>query len=125
MNKKQENLSLFAIGAFTLALLIIADHYGLPHKWRTAIFGTTVPFPIVAACYSRRWRRWSFWASFMICVAGHIAAMCAFFEYVAVRLAPGWLLWTPVAFVETFILLVLVGRIENKLTGRHDAIRIS
>jgi len=44
VKKAKENISLLVTAAIALALLITADHYGLPHKWQTAIFGMMVPF---------------------------------------------------------------------------------
>jgi hypothetical protein len=125
MTKVRENLSIFAAAAITLALLVIADHYGLPHKWQTAIFGTVVPFTVVVLWCPLRWRRWSFWASISICLAIHTLAIWGLFEYVILGVAPGWLLWTPIASVEAFALLVVVTRFEKKLTGKGKATRLS
>lgn len=38
-----------------MVLAIIADRRGMPHKWYTAIFGTTVPFGVVILSYPLRW----------------------------------------------------------------------
>jgi len=125
MKKAKENLSVALGVTITLVLAVEAYRLGLPKKWETAIYGTTVPFAFVTASYPLRWRRWSFWAAFTICLAVHVAVIWGFFEYVVGGIVPGWLLWTPIAFVEAFALLVVVRRVENKITGKHEAIRIS
>jgi hypothetical protein len=54
MKKAKENISLFIAVVIALVLLVTADHYGLPNKWQTAIFGTIVPFWAVVALYPLR-----------------------------------------------------------------------
>jgi hypothetical protein len=115
----RENFILGLCGAAMLALVLIADHNGLPQKWHTAIFGTVAPFCIVLMCYPLRWRRWSFWVAFAICLVVHLVAIWVLFQYLILGVAPGWLLWTPIAFVESFLLLVTIKLIENKLLGKH------
>jgi|SRR6185437_5023350 len=115
----KENIIVGLCMVATLALLILADRNGLPQKWHTAIFGTVAPFGFVVATYPRRWGTWSFWAAFSICFAVHLLAVWILFQYVILGVAPGWALWTPIAFVECFVLLVAVRRIENRLLGKH------
>ncbi|MGB6822662.1 MAG: hypothetical protein WBE21_11325 [Candidatus Acidiferrales bacterium] len=118
-SSRKQNLIIWTTGLIALALVILADHNGLPQKWHTAIFGTVAPFGFVVAIYPRRWGTWSFWAAFAICFAVHLLAMWILFQYVILGVAPGWALWTPIAFVECFVLLVAVRRIENRLLGKH------
>jgi 4-hydroxybenzoate polyprenyltransferase len=119
MKKAKENISLLVTVTITVALLVIADRYGLSHKWQTAIFGTMVPFWALVAVYPLRWRRWSFWAAFAICLAIHTVAIWGFFQYLVGSMTPGLLLWTPIAFVEAFVLMAVVKRLEEALTGKR------
>jgi hypothetical protein len=115
----RENFIVGLCAAATLALVLIADHNGLPRKWHTAIFGTVVPFSFVLASYASRWRRWSFWVAFAICFVVHSVAIWVLFQYLILGVAPGWDLWTPIVIVESFLLLVTIKIIENKLLGKH------
>lgn len=115
----KENFILILCLVVTLVLAVVVYRNGLSRKWNTAIFGTVVPFGVVLARYPLRWRRWSFWTAFAMCLVLHLLAIWAFFQYVILGLGPGWGLWIPVAFVETFVLLVTVRIIENKLLGKH------
>jgi 4-hydroxybenzoate polyprenyltransferase len=121
----RENIGILFGLAISLALAIIADRRGMPHKWHTAIFGTTVPFGVVVLSYPLRWRRMSFWAALTICLAIHTVAIWIFFQYVLSNTQTfGLLLWLPVAFIEAFALLLAVKRIEEKLTGKNESYRL-
>ena len=115
----KENFILGLCAAATLALVLIADHNGLPQKWHTAIFGTVAPFCIVLMCYPSRRHRWSFLVAFAICFVVHSVAIWVLFQYLILGVAPGWDLWTPIVIVESFLLLVTIKIIENKLLGKH------
>jgi ABC-type iron transport system FetAB permease component len=105
----RENIGIFCGLVISLVLAIIADRRGMPHKWYTAIFGTTVPFGVVILSYPLRWKRSSFWAALTICLVIHTVAIWAFFEDVLSNTQTfGLLLWLPVAFIETFVLLAAV-----------------
>lgn len=121
----RENFGI-VIGAFVaLALVTITDRRGLPHKWHTAIFGTIVPFGFVMSRFRMRWNRLSFWAALTICLAIHTVAIWIFFQYVLLNAQTfGLLLWLPVAFVEGFVLLVVVKRVEEKLTGKNEGYKL-
>ena len=117
----RENIAYFAMGVVTLALAIIADNRGMPHKWHTAIFGTVVPFTCIVISLPSRWRQWSFWVALTICLAVHIIAMWFFFQYVLVSAQGiGLLLWFPIAVIELVVLLVAVKRIAERLDGKKE-----
>ena len=109
-----------------LALATIADRRGMPQKWHAAIVGTVVPFGVVVLSYRLRWRRWSFWASLAICLIVHTLAIWTIFQYALWDVHTlGTLVWTPVAFVEMFVLLVALKRIEDLLTGKRERVTLS
>ena len=116
---KRDNLVLGLALAILLMFFVISFRTGLSGKWNTVAFGTLVPFGVVVQTYPRRWRRWSFWVALAMCLMVHLVAMWVVFRYVFVNRAPGWLLWLPVAFVETFVLIVAVKLVEDKLLGKH------
>jgi len=125
MKNAKENLSLVVALAVMLCVLMFADHNGLPHKWHTAIFGTVLPFWVAVARCPLRWGRWSFWASLAICLFVHLLAISTLFHHLGLGFAPGWGLWVPVAFAETFALIAIVRRMDNKLSGRHRPLTVS
>ena len=97
----------------------------MPRKWLTALFGTLIPFCLVIFL-RRRNLRWPFWASFSICLGLHIVAVWAFFQFVLADFqAFTILLWLPIMLAEIFIVLIAIKRIEQKLTGRHETVKLS
>jgi len=117
----RENIGLFLMGVVTVALVIFTNNRGMAHKWHTAIFGTVVPFTCVVLFLPSRWRRWSFWAAWTICLTIHTVAIYFFFQYVLSNTQNiGLLLWFPIAVIEIFVLVVAVKRIEEKLTGKKE-----
>jgi len=120
-----ENFGIVIGALVALALVTITDRRGMPHKWHTAIFGTIVPFGFVMSRFRMRWNRLSFWAALTICLAIHTAAIWIFFQYVLSNAQTiGLLLWLPLAFIEAFALLVVVKRLEEKLTGKYESLRL-
>jgi hypothetical protein len=121
----RENVGVLFGVLITLVLATIADRKGMPRKWHTAIFGTTVPFGVVVLSYPLRWRRLSFWAAVTICLGIHIVAIWILFQDVLSNVRGiGLVLWLPVAFIETFVLLVAVKRVEQKLTRKHESFKL-
>jgi hypothetical protein len=122
----RENLALVVAGMIGLALAIIADQRGMPQKWHAAIVGTVVPFAVVILSYRRRWTYWSFWASWSICLALHSLIIWILFQYVLSGVQHlGTVFWFPVALIEVFVLIVAIKRVEDKLTGRREVVRLS
>jgi ABC-type iron transport system FetAB permease component len=122
----RENIGILIGLVISLVLAVIADRRGMPHKWHAAIFGTTVPFGVVVLSYPLRWSRWSFWVSLGICLIVHTLAMWIIFQHILSNIQNlGILLWLPVAFIEMFVLLVAVKRVEEKLTGKRETVRLS
>ena len=115
-------LSLTAITVFALA--VAAHDRGIAQKWVTAVFGTAFPFAFVTYLRRESLRR-SFWLSLAICLAVHCITIALVFRYVLIdfqTFSP--LLWYPVMIVEVFVLLIAVKRIEDKLTGTHEVVRL-
>jgi hypothetical protein len=114
-----------AVMAFGLAWA--ADEKGIPKKWVTAVLATIFPFAF--ALYVRRHdgpRRSSFWGSIAICLGVHAAVVAMFFHYVLadVQTFSIWF-WFPVMVGEMFGLIVAVKRIEEKITGRRETVKLS
>jgi hypothetical protein len=61
-----------------------------------------------------------------ICLAVHAAVVGMFYQYVLVnvRTFSIWF-WYPVMIAEMFVLLIAVKRIEEKITGRHETIKLN
>lgn len=114
-----------AVMAFTLAWA--ADEKGIPKKWVTAVMATVFPFAFVV--YARRHhglRRWSFWSAVIICLAVHCAVVGMVFRYALanVQTFSIWF-WFPIMVAEMFVLLIVVKRIEEKITGRQETVKLS
>ena len=111
-------LGLMGVSAFVLAGG--ADDMGIPRKWLTAFFGTLIPFSFVMYAFRQRVLRWSFWMSFLLCLALHLIVMWAVFQYALAgfrSFSP--LLWYPVMLVEIFVLFIAVKRVEEKIVGER------
>jgi hypothetical protein len=109
-----------------LVAVIFADRHGMPQKWQAAIVGTFLPFAVVITTLRARWRHWSFWLSLGICFSVHIFIVFIFFEYVLINVQKlAILAWSPVALIEVFLLLIAVKRVEEKITGKPEVIRLS
>jgi len=117
----RENIGILVAALIALALAILTDRRGMPHKWHTAIAGTIVPFLVVILAFPLRWKRWSFWASLAICFAVHTVLIWIFFQYALSNVRTfGLLLWFPIAFVEMFALFVVVKSVEEKIMGKKE-----
>lgn len=111
----------------TVGFDIAAKDVGLSRKWVTAAIGTVGSFAFVI--YARRHngpRRWSFWLALAICFAAHATVVGLFFQYVLadVPTFSVWF-WYPIMVLEMFILLIAVKRIEQKITGRRETVKLS
>jgi hypothetical protein len=116
---------LVLIGVFAFVLAGNLHDKGVPQKWGAAVLGTLIPFGFVIYAFRERLFRQSFWGAFSFCLLAHLLVLWAFFEYVlsnTERLSV--LLWLPVMLVEVFLLLILVKRIEEKLTGERYTIKL-
>jgi ABC-type iron transport system FetAB permease component len=117
----RENFGILVMALLALALATITDRRGMPHKWHAAILGTVIPFGVVVLSYPLRWSRWSFWVSLGICLIVHTLAIWIVFQHILSNIQNlGILLWLPIAFIEMFVLLVAVKRVEEKLTGKPE-----
>ncbi len=120
------NVKIILISAIcTFFLLVAADNRDISRKWVTAIIGTAGPFILVLYAFRRRLSRWSLWVAVFLCLAAHSLIFFFFFQYVlaSVQWFSIWLM-LPVMIVETFVLLILVKRIEEGFTGRRETMRL-
>jgi hypothetical protein len=109
-----------------LGLAIVSDRGGMPQKWHAAVLGTVVPFGVVLMSLRARWSKWTFWEALTGCLVAHLFVTWVFFQYVLANMSHfGTVYWFPVAFVEVFVLLVAVKRVEEKLTGKREAYKLS
>ncbi len=121
-----ENGLLVLIGVFAFVLAGNLHGRGIPQKWGTAILGTLIPFGFVIYAFRQRLLRWSFWGALTICLFAHLLILWIFFQYVLSSINRfSILLWLPVMLIEVFVLLIVVKRIEEKLTGKHETIKMS
>lgn len=119
-----DNVITVVLLVLCLVVAILVDDKGTPRKWHTAIFGALVPFASVVMAYWRRWSLWSTWVSIAICFCVHTLAIWCLFKYVFRDDPPGILIWSPVAFIEAFVLLIPVKWVEEMLTGKKEIIRL-
>lgn len=120
-----ENVVLVLTGVTVFLLAGAAHDRGIAEKWVTAILGTLFPFCLVTFV-RRRSLRWSFWVALFICLVVHCVIVAAIFQYAFVsfqRISP--LLWLPVMLFEAFLLVIAVKRIEEKITGRREIVKLS
>jgi hypothetical protein len=127
--RKRRSLWENALGALVAAMVFAlagaAHDRGIAQKWVTALFGTLFPFCLVIYL-RRRYFRWSFWVALAICLLAHCMIVAAIFQYAFAnfqRMSP--LLWLPFMLFEVVFLLIVVKRIEEKLTGRRETIKLS
>jgi hypothetical protein len=111
----------FVSAALTFALLIV----GISRVWVTAIIGSLGPFCLVVYSFRRHLLRWPFWAAFCICLAVHSILVWVVVRYFVSggTFVSIWL-WLPVMCVETFLLLVVVKRIEERFAGRRETMKL-
>lgn len=111
-----ENIGLVVTIAVGFSAVLIANHFGLPQKWHAAAVGTAVPFGVVTIMYRKRWPRPEFWVSLVVLFFIHAVLIWVFFAALLQNVRTvGILVWIPVAFLETFVLLGLVSRLERTL----------
>ena len=98
----------------------------MSQKWHAAIVGSITSFSVVILSYRLRWSRWSFWAAIAICLTIHSFAVWVVFRYALMNVQIiGILAWSPIALVEMFLLLLAVKVVEERLTGRHEIVKLS
>ena len=110
----------------SFVVYVATDSRGMSRKWITAIMGTLFPFCFVIYAFRGRLLRWSFWVAFAICLVVHSVTVWAFFQYVLAGFqAFSIWFWFPVMLIESFVLLVVIKRIAEKITGQRETIRLS
>jgi hypothetical protein len=109
-----------------LGLAVVSDRNGMPQKWHAAISGTVVPFGVAVMALRGRWSKWTFWEALTGCLVVHLFVIWVFFQYVLANiLLLGTMYWFPVAFVEVFVLIVAVKKVEEQLTGKRETYKLS
>ena len=117
-NSATENIGLVLTVAVGFVAVLIANHYGLPQKWHAAVVGTAVPFGVVIIMCRKKWLSLEFWASLTALFLVHAVAIWMIFSILLQNIRTvGVLVWMPVVFIETFVLLGLISRFEHAL--RH------
>jgi hypothetical protein len=117
---------LLLIGVFAFMLAGDLHDKGIPQKWATAIMGTIITFGFVVYVCRRMLNRWAFWAATGICLGAHILVVWVFFQYVLNSVERfSILFWYPLMLVEAFGVLIVVKRIHDKLTGKHETVKLS
>jgi hypothetical protein len=111
----------------TFAFFLAGDlhHQGIAPKWGTAITGTLLTFGLVIYAFRSHLLRWSFWISFVLCAGVHVCLMWLFFGHLLgsfSHFSP--LLWFPFMLIEIFVLLIVIKRIEEKITGNREIIKL-
>jgi hypothetical protein len=122
----REYAFLFAFGVVGFVLAGAAHQRGIARKWVTALLGTMLTFGFVIHAHRGRLLRSSVWVSLAICMAAHVLAIGIVFKYflgIFSDFSP--LLWFPVAFLEIWILLIATKRIQTRLTGQRETIRLN
>jgi hypothetical protein len=121
-----ETIIWIVAGVVTLAIEISMDSRRMPQKWHAAVIGSVLPFAVVIMGYRRWWLRWYFWLSLTLCLVIHVVAIWMIFEHVLTRTQElGTLQWFPIAFIETFVLAVVVKKVAEIITGKHESIKLS
>jgi hypothetical protein len=125
-NKIRENLMLAVMAVVVFGLLILAHGRGISPKWVTALLGTLFPFGVVIYAYrGKLLLRWSFWVSLSICLAVHLFGIWFVFKFLLARFQHfSTLLWFPIAFLEVCGLFIIIKRINEKLTGQRETVRL-
>jgi hypothetical protein len=116
-----------AIGSGVLAFFfcLVFKCRDIAEKWVTATIGSIATFSFVIYAFRTHLLRWSFWVSLAICLSIHSVLVWIFFCYALkdIRRFSIWL-WLPILFAEVFVLLILVKRIVEKFTGKHETMTL-
>jgi len=121
-----DNIIIAISAAIVLMVAVTMDSWGMPQKWDAAIFGNLLPFAVTITGYRRWWARTVFWAALGICFVVHTAAIWFVFQYVLARTQTvGIIQWFPVAFVDTFVLIMVVKKVVEKITGKRQKVKFS
>lgn len=87
---------------------MILDKHQTTARWHAAIAWTGIPFSSVVMICRDRWRSIHFWIGWSILLGAHIGLMWLLFFYLYPHAVIGMLYIMPFAFVETFLILMLV-----------------
>jgi hypothetical protein len=67
----------------------------------------------------------AFWESLAVCLAVHTLAVWIFFRYAVPNVRIGTLFVLPFALIDAVALIIAVKKISDKLTGKHETVRLS
>ena len=130
-SKKQKRAAFWEYAIYVLAGLLVfllagaAHNRGIAEKWVTALLETLFPFCLVIF-FRRKSFRWSFWIATAICLLVHCVLILLIFQYALVQFqSVSPLLWLPIGLIEVVLLLIMVKRLEEKITGRRETIKLS
>jgi hypothetical protein len=113
------------IAIFSFILAGDLHHNGIAPKWGTAIAGTITTFGVVVYLFRSHFGRLAFWFSFLTCFLVHVGLMWIIFRFALegfTHFSP--LLWYPFMLIEILVLMVVIKRIEEKITGKHEIITV-
>jgi hypothetical protein len=111
---------------FTYELVGGLRNRHVPDKWGTAVLATLVPFCFVIYANRQRRKRSSLWASLGVCFAVHAIGVWIIFQYMLSRFGSfSFLLWYPFMLIESVVLLIAVKRIEERISGHKETIRLT
>lgn len=109
----------------TFVLLVVAHDFRVPGKWVTATVATIAPFALIVYAFRSRFSRGSLWLALSICLTVHCLIFFIVFQYLLSRVQSfSPLLLLPVMIIEFFLLLIVVKRLEERISGRPGAMRL-
>jgi len=122
----REAIVLILTGVFAFVLAGSFSQRGIAQKWATAVIATVIVFGFVAYARRQSFLRWSFWASFSICFVIHVVLVVFLFRLVLSKIERfSILFWYPVMLIEVVILFVVIKKLEEKLTGKREIVKLS
>jgi hypothetical protein len=100
-------LSWLVAGA-CLCVAVLFDKHGPEHRWHAAIAWTGIPFGSVVSLCRDRWGSSEFWVTWLALLCGHIGLMWLVFSYLFPSAFIGIFYIIPLAFLETYLVLMCV-----------------
>lgn len=116
--------TLSSIAACTVAVIagLVLYRLHVAQKWNAAFIGTLAPFWYLAAVFRLRWRHYSFWISFGICLAAHLLLLWLIFAVILGRTETvGIFVWIPAAMIESVPLYMSINALDRKFRSNREA----
>jgi hypothetical protein len=94
---------------------VLINEFGILPKWQAALLGTVAPFWYATWLLHRRWKYVTFWMCLMAWLGIHLIIVWFLFRVIlsSVRNVEVFL-WVPIAAVETLILYMGIGGLEQR-----------